>query len=93
MLPAKQKLAHAQNITLSPCQAARLKKVKGKEDAAKPEPTHFMAYVINDKIGVGILPVDGNPHKTCAIIAHPHGVSFQSFLVQLIVELIMERVQ
>lgn len=34
-----------------------------------------MAYVTNDKVGLQILPLDGNPHKSAGLIAHPHGVS------------------
>ena len=35
----------------------------------------YMAYVTNDKVGLQILPLDGNPHKSAGLIAHPHGVS------------------
>lgn len=31
----------------------------------------YMAYVTTDKIGLQILPIDGNPHKSMALIAHP----------------------
>uniref|UniRef100_A0A8C4KG82 Uncharacterized protein n=1 Tax=Dromaius novaehollandiae TaxID=8790 RepID=A0A8C4KG82_DRONO len=36
---------------------------------------HYLAYVTKDKVGVQILPVDGNPHKSCAFICHPDGVA------------------
>ncbi|NXV75602.1 CF251 protein, partial [Atlantisia rogersi] len=36
---------------------------------------HYLAYVTKDKVGLQILPVDGNPHKSSAIICHPDGVS------------------
>ncbi|KAK3746263.1 hypothetical protein QZH41_016512, partial [Actinostola sp. cb2023] len=35
----------------------------------------FMTYITMDKIGLQILPLDGNPHKAMALIAHPDGVS------------------
>ncbi|NXX17943.1 CF251 protein, partial [Podargus strigoides] len=36
---------------------------------------HYLAYVTKDKVGLQILPVDGNPHKSSAFICHPDGVS------------------
>ena len=34
-------------------------------------PNRYMAYTTTDKVGLNILPLDGNPHKTMALIAHP----------------------
>ncbi|OBS79111.1 hypothetical protein A6R68_18519 [Neotoma lepida] len=34
-----------------------------------------LVFINKDKVGLQILPVDGNPHKTCAIVCHPDGVS------------------
>ena len=34
-----------------------------------------MAYITDDKIGLHILPLDGNPHNSMALTAHPLGVS------------------
>ncbi|XP_060048634.1 cilia- and flagella-associated protein 251 [Erinaceus europaeus] len=35
----------------------------------------YMVFINEDKVGLQILPVDGNPHKTAAIICHPSGVA------------------
>lgn len=37
--------------------------------------TRYLAYITVDKVGLQCLPLDGNPHKTMALIAHPEGVS------------------
>ncbi|XP_058231212.1 cilia- and flagella-associated protein 251 isoform X2 [Hemibagrus wyckioides] len=37
--------------------------------------SHYMAYITQDKVGVQILPLDGNPHKSLALICHSSGVS------------------
>ena len=35
----------------------------------------YMAYITVDKVGIHALPLDGNPHNSMAMIAHPQGVS------------------
>ncbi|KAF3820638.1 hypothetical protein GH733_005183 [Mirounga leonina] len=35
----------------------------------------YMVFINRDKVGLQILPVDGNPHKTSAVICHPSGVA------------------
>ncbi|XP_072207169.1 cilia- and flagella-associated protein 251 isoform X3 [Excalfactoria chinensis] len=44
------------------------------ESAAQPQ-KHYLAYITKDKVGLQILPVDGNPHKSSAFICHPDGAS------------------
>ncbi|NXN24339.1 CF251 protein, partial [Nycticryphes semicollaris] len=36
---------------------------------------YYLAYITKNKVGLQILPVDGNPHKSSAFICHPNGVS------------------
>ncbi|XP_019504546.1 PREDICTED: WD repeat-containing protein 66 isoform X2 [Hipposideros armiger] len=35
----------------------------------------YLVFINTDKVGLQILPIDGNPHKTSAIICHPNGVA------------------
>nr|XP_055055959.1 cilia- and flagella-associated protein 251 isoform X1 [Misgurnus anguillicaudatus]XP_055055960.1 cilia- and flagella-associated protein 251 isoform X1 [Misgurnus anguillicaudatus] len=37
--------------------------------------SRYMAYITQDKIGIQILPLDGNPYKSFASICHSTGVS------------------
>ncbi|NWZ64354.1 CF251 protein, partial [Acrocephalus arundinaceus] len=36
---------------------------------------HYLVYITKDKVGLQMLPVDGNPHKSSAFICHPDGAS------------------
>uniref|UniRef100_A0A803YMV6 Cilia- and flagella-associated protein 251 n=1 Tax=Meleagris gallopavo TaxID=9103 RepID=A0A803YMV6_MELGA len=44
------------------------------KSAAEPQ-KRYLAYITKDKVGLQILPVDGNPHKSSAFICHPDGAS------------------
>ncbi|XP_058137316.1 cilia- and flagella-associated protein 251 isoform X2 [Dasypus novemcinctus] len=35
----------------------------------------YLVFMNRDKVGLQILPVDGNPHKTTAIVCHPEGAA------------------
>jgi len=41
----------------------------------------FMAFMLQDKIGVIKLPLTGNPHLAASLIVHPQGVRLISFTV------------
>lgn len=36
--------------------------------------SRYVAYITKEKVGLIILPLDGNPHNSMALIAHPGGV-------------------
>ncbi|XP_053136142.1 cilia- and flagella-associated protein 251 isoform X2 [Hemicordylus capensis] len=44
------------------------------EEGQDPQ-KRYLAYITKDKVGLQILPVDGNPHKSSAFNCHPAGVS------------------
>ncbi|XP_071110877.1 cilia- and flagella-associated protein 251-like [Haliotis cracherodii] len=35
----------------------------------------YLAYTTEDKVGMSILPLTGNPHNSMALVAHPSGVA------------------
>ncbi|XP_016074503.1 PREDICTED: WD repeat-containing protein 66 [Miniopterus natalensis] len=35
----------------------------------------YLVFINRDKVGLQILPIDGNPHKTSAIVCHPNGTT------------------
>ncbi|XP_060763605.1 cilia- and flagella-associated protein 251 [Neoarius graeffei] len=63
-------------IVLGPTYGSPLKKMLMLPPSKDGNPnSYYMAYIIQDKVGVQILPLDGNPHKSSALICHPSGVS------------------
>ena len=42
----------------------------------------YLAYITSDKVGLHILPLDGNPHNAMALLAHPQGVSFKYCIIK-----------
>ncbi|NWU15281.1 CF251 protein, partial [Cephalopterus ornatus] len=61
---------------LGPTYGSPLEKIQilPKTSTADPK-QHYLVYITKDKVGLQILPVDGNPHKSSAFICHPDGVS------------------
>ncbi|XP_012586300.1 PREDICTED: WD repeat-containing protein 66 [Condylura cristata] len=55
----------------SPAEQAQVLPVKSTPELQR----RHLVFITRDKVGLQILPVDGNPHKTTAIVCHPGGVS------------------
>jgi hypothetical protein len=36
---------------------------------------NYLAFITEDRIGLQIVPLDGNPHNSITFIAHPTGVA------------------
>ncbi|NXC42401.1 CF251 protein, partial [Penelope pileata] len=60
---------------LGPTYGSPLEKMQILPTSAVQPQKHYLAYITKDKVGLQILPVDGNPHKTSAFICHPDGAS------------------
>uniref|UniRef100_A0A8C5UKX7 Cilia- and flagella-associated protein 251 n=1 Tax=Microcebus murinus TaxID=30608 RepID=A0A8C5UKX7_MICMU len=55
----------------SPIEQAQVLPVKTTRELQK----RYLVFINRDKVGLQILPIDGNPHKTAAITCHPNGVA------------------
>ncbi|KFQ26000.1 WD repeat-containing protein 66, partial [Merops nubicus] len=61
---------------LGPTYGSPLEKIQILPTTETTDPQkYYLAYITKDKVGLQILPVDGNPHKSSAFICHPDGVS------------------
>lgn len=56
---------------LGPIYESPLKKIKILPFSSTNEPkVGYLAYITDNKVGLQTLPLDGNPHKSCALICH-----------------------
>ncbi|NXK94470.1 CF251 protein, partial [Formicarius rufipectus] len=61
---------------LGPTYGSPLEKIQILPTTSLADPQqHYLVYITKDKVGLQILPVDGNPHKSSAFICHPDGAS------------------
>ncbi|XP_051888473.1 cilia- and flagella-associated protein 251 [Pristis pectinata] len=61
---------------LSPIYGSPLRKIEILPFSSSSEPNiGYLAYITDDKVGLQTLPLDGNPHKSCALICHGSMVS------------------
>ncbi|NXL92783.1 CF251 protein, partial [Alectura lathami] len=63
-------------ILLGPTYGSPLEQMQILPTTSAAEPRkHYLVYITKDKVGLQILPVDGNPHKSSAFICHPDGAA------------------
>ncbi|XP_066056080.1 cilia- and flagella-associated protein 251 [Chamaea fasciata] len=63
-------------ILLGPTYGTPLEKIQILPRTSSADPKqHYMVFITKDKVGLLMLPVDGNPHKSSAFICHPDGAS------------------
>ncbi|KFV53668.1 WD repeat-containing protein 66, partial [Gavia stellata] len=61
---------------LGPTYGSPLEKIQILPTKTTTDPhKRYLVYITKDKVGLQVLPVDGNPHKSSAFICHPDGVS------------------
>ncbi|NWU42321.1 CF251 protein, partial [Hylia prasina] len=63
-------------IILGPTYGSPLEKIQilPRTSCADPQ-QHYLVFITKDKVGLQMLPLDGNPHKSSAFICHPDGAS------------------
>ncbi|XP_072290080.1 cilia- and flagella-associated protein 251 [Eucyclogobius newberryi] len=66
-------------VVLGPTYGSPLQQVlvlpKSSQDQS---PNYYMAFITQDMVGLQLLPADGNPFKSQALVCHPCGASFLS---------------
>ncbi|NXB76744.1 CF251 protein, partial [Donacobius atricapilla] len=61
---------------LGPTYGSPLEKIQILPRTSSADPQqYYLVYITKDKVGLQMLPVDGNPHKSSAFICHPDGAS------------------
>ncbi|XP_071181145.1 cilia- and flagella-associated protein 251-like isoform X1 [Mytilus edulis] len=59
---------------LGPTYGTPVKRMEVVPTADPVKDKRYLAYVTTDKVGLSMLPLDGNPHNAMALITHPGGV-------------------
>ncbi|NXQ62394.1 CF251 protein, partial [Anthoscopus minutus] len=61
---------------LGPTYGSPLEKIQILPRTSSADPQQrYLVYITKDKVGLQMLPIDGNPHKSSAFICHPDGAS------------------
>ncbi|NXD40293.1 CF251 protein, partial [Copsychus sechellarum] len=61
---------------LGPTYGSPLEKIQILPRTSSADPQqHYLVYITKDKVGLQMLPIDGNPHRSSAFICHPDGAS------------------